>query len=598
MNARRVVSPRSTWGWVALVCATALAAAGALAATATGHPAELGAGLGAISALLAVLALPSMPTRIPASLILALGGVIVVRHVRQPGTGLVPVAVWALATLLALVLIDRADLDERPRLTAGPRLPVLAGEATRSMVVLTALVVLVGSLLVPVLSHRPTSRLGSGEVPQFGELSGGFLSPLVHSDTLDTTVRPRLGNEVVMTVRAARPAFWRGETFDVWDGHAWTRSDNSSISLPSIGDTGYPTPPVGTPETGGRLLTQTFRIEAPFADVLFAAAEPIEVRPVPRGRRDGTLFSFAALGRGSSYRVVSRVPNATESTLRAADPTDATRVPAEIIEQYAQAPIATARVRALAAQVAAGKATAYDKVRALEAWMGAHTEYSLNAPVARRGVDVVDDFLFNARAGWCEQIASSLVVMLRTLGIPARLATGFVPGERSRLTGEWVVRAKHAHAWTEVFFPGVGWQAFDPTAGVPLAGDARAPESLFGWFARHALAIVGLLLLVGALAAAGSAALGFVVRRRARRSRSWAARRLDDLERLGSGAGRRRRPSETAPAYADALAGVLGENDLRTVGAAIDTDAFSPDGLTPDERAAADSVLEGLAARR
>lgn len=591
----RVVSPRSTWGWVALACAAALGSAGAVAALGTGHRPIFGAALGVVAALLAVLALPSLPTRIPASLILALGGVVVVRHVREPGSGLALVALWAVMTLLALVLIDRADLDDRPRLNSGPALPTVAVEVFRSMLLLAIVVALVGSALVPALGNRPPPRLGLGASPRF-DLRGGSGASLVQNDTLDTTVRPELSDEVVMTVTAARPAFWRGETFDLWNGHEWTRSDDGYLSLSNDGGTAQLVPPVGTPETGGRSLTQTFRIEAPYADVLFAAAEPVSVEAgrAPAERRDGTLVTFAPLGSGSSYRVVSRVPNATEATLRAAD---AQTPPAEIVDTYAQQPIATARVHALAARVTAGKATTYDKVRALEAWMDSHTKYDLNAPLARQGVDVVDDFLFNVQAGWCEQIASSLVVMLRTQGIPARLATGFVPGERSRLAGEWVVRAKHAHAWAEVYFPGVGWQAFDPTAGVPLAGEARAPQSLWSWLVHHGL-VVALLLLAGALLiAGGSSARAFVLRRRALRSRSWAARRLDDLERLGSGAGRGRRPSETAPEYADALAAVLGEDGLRTVGSAIDADAFSPEGIDPETRAAADAVLAGVSSK-
>jgi transglutaminase-like putative cysteine protease len=591
VSRRRIVPLRSTWGWVALACATALAAAGGLAATGTGHRPAIGAALGAIAALLAVLALPSLPTRTTASLILALGGVVVVRHVRQPGTGLALVGVWALATLVALVLIDRADLDERPRLTAGPPPPALARETLTAVAVLAVAVLFVASLFVPVLGHRPEPQLGSGDVPRF-ELSGPSGTSLVQNDQLDTTVRPHLGDEVVMTVAAARPEFWRGETYDVWNGHAWTRSDDTHFTPQDAAPLDLSP---GTPATGGSALTQTFHIEAPYVDVLFAAAEPVSVEGrQPVERPDGTIYTFVPLGKGSSYRVVSRVPDATEATLRASQ---ANPVPPGILAQYAQPPVSTARVRALAAQVTAGQPTTYDKVRALEAWMGAHTSYSLNAPIARQGVDVVDDFLFNVREGWCEQISSSLVVMLRTLGIPAREVTGFVPGDRSQLTGEWIVRAKHAHAWAEVFFPGVGWQAFDPTAHVPLAGDARAPESLWGWLGHHALEIFGLLLVVGGLVAAAVSAGRFLARRRVRRARSWAARRFDDLERLGSGAGRARRPSETAPEYASALADALGEADLVAVGAAIDADTFSPDGIGPERRAAADAVLEEVGRR-
>jgi transglutaminase-like putative cysteine protease len=595
VRSRRLRSPRSTWGWVALACATALAAAGGLASTGTGHGVFVGAGLGAFAALLAVLALPSLSTRTTASLILALGGVVVVRHASRPGTGLALIAVWAGATLFALVLIDRADLDERPRLTAGPPLPGLVRETVKSMGVLAIAVLFVASLFVPVLGHRPPPRLGSGDVPRFDVGNPGG-SSLVQNDQLDTTVRPHLGDEVVMTVAAARPEFWRGETFDVWNGHAWTRSDDGHFPLPSLGGPTELQPSPGSPDTTGRSLTQTFHIEASYDDVLFAAAEPASVEGrLPVERYDGTIYTFVPLGKGSSYRVVSNVPDATATTLRAAD---ATAAPRQILFQYAQPPVSTARVRALAASVTAHAPTTYDKVRALEAWMGDHTEYSLNAPLARQGVDVVDDFLFNVRKGWCEQISSSLVVMLRSLGIPAREVTGFVPGDRSRLTNEYVVRANMAHAWAEVYFPGVGWQAFDPTASVPLAGDARAPQSFWGWVGHHLLDVGAVIAVAGALFALALFLRRLLNGRITRRTRSWAAVRFDALERLGAAAGRKRLPSETAPEYASALARVLGESSLASVGFAIDADAFSPGGIGPDRRAAADSVLASLRRKR
>ena len=68
-------------------------------------------------------------------------------------------------------------------------------------------------------------------------------------------------------------------------------------------------------------------------------------------------------------------------------------------------------------------------------------------------------------------------MLARSVGIPARLATGFVPGEKDGLSGRFVVRERDAHVWTEVYFPGVGWQGFDPTASVPLAGEAGAARS-------------------------------------------------------------------------------------------------------------------------
>ncbi len=104
--------------------------------------------------------------------------------------------------------------------------------------------------------------------------------------------------------------------------------------------------------------------------------------------------------------------------------------------------------------------------------MAEHTRYTLDIPPLPAGADAVEQFLFEDRRGFCEQIGTSLVVLLRSLGIPARLGVGYVSGERNPFTGLYEVRASDAHAWAEVWFPGVGWQIFDPTASVPLAGDS------------------------------------------------------------------------------------------------------------------------------
>jgi hypothetical protein len=78
-------------------------------------------------------------------------------------------------------------------------------------------------------------------------------------------------------------------------------------------------------------------------------------------------------------------------------------------------------------------------------------------------MDAVEYFLFEQRRGYCEQFSSSLAVMARSLGIPARVATGYAPGEYNPFTGYYDVRASDAHAWVEVYFPGYGWSTFDPT---------------------------------------------------------------------------------------------------------------------------------------
>jgi hypothetical protein len=302
------------------------------------------------------------------------------------------------------------------------------------------------------------------------------------------------------------------------------------------------------------------------------------------------------MGRGATYTVTSRRTALSPELLREAGRQPA---PEALAARYAAEPTATPRVLEAARQVTEGIPSTYDQVLALERWMGARTEYSLDAPLSPTGVDVVDHFLFESREGWCEQIASSLVVLARAEGIPARLVTGFVPGERDPVTGTFVVRARDAHAWAEVWFAGVGWVPFDPTADVPLAGSDTSGDTLGEWLANHAV-----VLVIGSVALG---VLGWGARRLWHRLRARAAERahvrdvwaagLDArLVTLGERVGRPRAPGETATGYATILADRYGEPALARVGRVIDDALFAPVPPPPEARADADAVLAALTA--
>jgi hypothetical protein len=165
------------------------------------------------------------------------------------------------------------------------------------------------------------------------------------------------------------------------------------------------------------------------------------------------------------------------------------------------------------------------------------------------GADTVNEFLFGNRVGFCEQISTSLAVMLRSLGIPTREVVGYVPGPYNPITDLYEVEADDAHAWVQVWIPGYGWQNFDPTAVVPLANPqpgATALQDVGRALGRVPVLPVGAVLVGGVMA---------VVALRWRRSRpaTWAERVARDVERTGRRAGRPRRPSETFVEYATAL---------------------------------------------
>jgi protein-glutamine gamma-glutamyltransferase len=319
---------------------------------------------------------------------------------------------------------------------------------------------------------QPSTRRGGAQ----GAL--GLVGYPGFSQSLDTSMRGDLGDEVVMRVRAPRAAFWRGQSFTEFDGRVWTAT--TGIAQPLSGTPTVVPPTLGDGWENGAptaQLVQTFYVEQDLPNLLYAASRPDQVIVDGRvsQRPDGALLSDVTLTAGSVYTVVS------EQVLVAAEDLRAQGDLGVLFDQFRSAvggveidpfveipPSTTQRTVELASSLR--QPTTYDTILAYERWLGANTRYDLDAPVPDG--DAVDDFLFGSRRGYCEQIASALTVMLRSQGVPARLATGYVPGERDRVSGVWKVRASDAHAWVEVWFPITGWQAFDPTASVPLSGDA------------------------------------------------------------------------------------------------------------------------------
>ena len=172
----------------------------------------------------------------------------------------------------------------------------------------------------------------------------------------------------------------------------------------------------------------------------------------------------------NAYWGVANVTPAREAALRAAG----TDYPTRIATRYLQLPPLDPRIEQLARSVTASSATPYDKARAIEVYLQQNYGYTLDLP-SESPADPLANFLFVRRQGHCEYFASAMAIMLRTLGIPTRVATGFRGGEYNDLTGSYIIRGRDAHAWVEVYFPNQGWITFDPTAYAP----AQEP-SLFG----------------------------------------------------------------------------------------------------------------------
>ena len=320
---------------------------------------------------------------------------------------------------------------------------------------------------------NPGLSEGGQGIPEFTDQAyPGFGS------TLDLRARGRLSNEVVMQVRAPQAALWRGQVFDTYDGVRWTVSDTDTVGMQRIFDDSalaVPPPPEGRgePLETSRVVA-TFFVRADLPNVVVGAYRPVEVyfpASTVSVDRYSSIRAPILLEDGVVYSVISEVPVAPASYLRNEregwDP--------EVLERYTQLPSTLpARVVELAHEITARLDTPYAKVVAVQDWLRANTEYNLDIPADPPGVDAVDHFLFERREGYCEQIASSMVVLLRSVGIPSRLVTGYGPGSRNAFTGYFDVKGSDAHAWVEVLYPLAGWTAYDPTFGVPPSDPGRA----------------------------------------------------------------------------------------------------------------------------
>lgn len=329
---------------------------------------------------------------------------------------------------------------------------------------------------------------------------------------VDLRVRGRLSDEIVMRVRSPRPAFWRGAVFDTYSKNSW--SDSTPRQRPIFGIPATIFKDEGERAHKSAELLQTFYIERQQPNIIFAAYEPDQVFfPIGKLEINDHLAIRApiVLPEGAVYSVLSDVPTPSRADLEVT----AEGIPDAVKVRYTQLPSQLpSRVAELAASIAGTKPTIIGKVEAIQSWLRANTRYDLDIPPQPRGTDAVDHFLFEDRRGFCEQIASSMALMLRSQGIPARFATGYDTGRHDLLSGFYEVRQSDAHSWVEVYFPGTGWIEFDPTHEVPLADSTldKVPGLNFLKKAFHAIgrflptsAIAGFFgLLRRGLAAAAS----------------------------------------------------------------------------------------------
>jgi hypothetical protein len=382
-----------------------------------------------------------------ALLVVPLGGAIALQQS--------PDASWQGAIVLVAVVL---------RVARGRLVPIVA---TASMVGAVAL--FGAQVAAPRAGWQPFGN--HHHLPQFHEL-----------DTSQTygPLEDRRTGAVMLDVTAPRPALWRMQVLESFDNRRWlvaretshlpepaARPESIKVEVRGLHNRSVVSPGQVTSvhTAGGALvepgddfaLTQrpgeghTYRVEA---DVVHASAARLARIPVPTGRRYQRLTEIG-LGAPPRYvpyplaRLATRLPRPLRGTN-------------------------WGRLFRLSWHLSRGVKTELEVVHHVESYLLQGNRYRYTTEVGKPGIEPLLEFLFETHAGYCQQFAGTAALLLRIAGVPSRVVVGFATGEQIG-HDTWAVRDEDAHAWIEVYFPGVGWVPFNPT---PAAAQADVAPGL------------------------------------------------------------------------------------------------------------------------
>lgn len=323
-------------------------------------------------------------------------------------------------------------------------------------------------------------------------VTGGY-NTLNHGNfasTLTLGGNPNLSNDIVFTVTTT-PSSDEGQyleslSFDTYNGRTWSNSASTAFNLKQ-GDFAYDN------ATDLRVVQQHITVVNPPGEdspYIFGAsqiASSDQAAEVVRRKGDNSTIAWlrvnGRLAAGNQYNVTSYVSNADVSTLETVPlPKDApewiydpsrpdltppvTYYDPSILQTYLQLPPhLDPNIKRKAEEVTAGAKTMYDMAVNLEDYLRTHYNYNtnINLPPGQEGVSW---FLFRSGyQGFCNYFATTMAIMARELGMPARVVAGYTSGKLDQKTHQMVVRGSDAHAWTQIYFAGYGWVNFEPSAG-------------------------------------------------------------------------------------------------------------------------------------
>lgn len=371
-----------------------------------------------------------------------------------------------------------------------------------------------------------------------GELVSGLVIGLPFRTTAARSNVPALpalqvgtGPAVQSEVEVLRVRFLRGDArylrmdaYDLYTGHGWNRMRMGFLLIEANarGEFVMPKPP---DHSHAREVHAEVAVMGGIHQQFYTPGVPVWLEPSEPRRAvgfassHGTLWVRRPLSPGSRYEVRALVVPEDPALLRGYD------AATPFWSAWSES-ARNARVFELARRLTIDQPTDYDKVIALKRYIETHAVYNIATEAYPPDVDAVEYFLFVARQGYCTEFATALAVMCQYAGLSARVVSGFLLTERDPQTGEYIVRDKHRHLWTEVYFNGLGWVPFDATQNAPVINGESLTGSDAGSDPSHAHPLLRWRRLLDGLIIAGVLYLfwSLVVAKRFRHHRGVASR--------------------------------------------------------------------------
>jgi len=385
----------------------------------------------------------------------------------------------------SILFLLRTDTRERQRVSGAVALasttasarttaPPAMAAVSATAVGIAAVAVIVALVATPLLP-APLIRVGGGGLPG----SGAFIDPTLELG--DDLRQPRELDVLSVRSTASNPPYLRAVTLTRFDGAVWEPDDDRLLPLD---DEQATLPPVEVDAdielAEYRTTIDVLELNSPWLPVPYPATAITGLEgdwgSMPQNRTVATRTGSTA---DQAYEVTSTVPRPSLEQIRAREAAGGDD--AALALPQGLPPI----IAETANSVVAGTTNDYDALLEMQAWFrGPDFEYSLEAPVEDgfdgTGADAVARFL-DEREGYCVHFASAFALMARTLGMPARVVVGYLPGTSTgaRIQGqtEYLVTSSQLHAWPEVHFAGIGWVSFEPTKslGTPTSFSAASP---------------------------------------------------------------------------------------------------------------------------